>query len=601
MRSVKRPLCEDEAIPQRLRSNGLERFISTNSPDLVTRWTSGCSAMMESTPILFIQGSYSKVSSRDQEIARAKARSHAAKAAHRRRKKREEEEEEEEAEGGENREVLALTADSDTPSEVGTWRAQTPETRWDQYYHDKQHDGNQPDWAAQVARKMQLLTMLYKGNPDPFHALSADVTPRGSQIITFYRDIFLPSAYRSEKSRPSIRQAALADEWSHISDALLVECCLHGLMYAFLTVMAQLSPKDAYSMDLLALKAHSIKSLRHRMQENLAGDLALAHGVLFLYTADVLGAHYDEAAIHRNMLRVMLDDASKMKAVMAADYGFMARLMWLDLQCALSQMSSMLFDLEGWTNHMESPDLQAVGQALQPIEMGLKQDVIELFQTEPLRSIYIHFRHAAVIWLSADLFLQSMGTMVALWVQGWSQVNSARALKYYLELRTSLTETGSLVTKTYDPDEQEFSWTIQCCVTLTMVLVVGQAGNECIVGGSPVFPAYQMVYNELQDIMEVLYRSTDQGISAGKHQDLFLWALFTGAQYERRCTSKFPHPANSWFNRKFRSYAQQMGLAGWSAVKSRLVQFFFVEEIEPNGSRWVDSCFSLPSIDDIFW
>lgn len=532
---------------------------------------------MERTPILFIQGSYSKASSRDQEVARSKARSHAAKAAHRRRKKKEEEEEEREY--GER--SLALTSVSDTQSEAWTSRSGSPRTMWGQYY-----DHDQPDWPAQIAMKTQLLRILFKGNSDPFQALSADITPRGSQIITFYRDVFQPSAYRSEKSRPSIRQAALADEWSHISDALQVECCLHGLMLAFLTVIAQLSPKDAYSTDLLALKAHSIKSLRHRMQDNLPGDLALAHGVLFLYTADLFGGKYDEAAIHRNMLRAMLDQASKMKAVMAADHGFMVRLMWLDLQCALSQMSSMLFDLEGWTNHMESPDLLAVSEVLRPIEMGLKQDMIEVFQTEPLRSIYIQFRHAAVIWLSRDLFLQSMGAIVAMWVQGWSQINSARALKYYLGLRTSLTETGSLVTKKFHPEEQEFSWTIQCCVTLTMLLVIGEAGNECIVAGSPVFPAYQMVYNELQDIMEVLYRSTDQGINAGKHQDLFLWALFTGAQYERRCTSKFPRPSNAWFNRKFRSYTQQMRLAGWSAVKSRLTQFLFVDEIEPNGSRW---------------
>lgn len=525
---------------------------------------------MEKVQILFVPGPFSRTSSKDLELARSKARSHAAKAAHRKRKF-------ESRNGGER----TVTAWADSESEGGSL---SPISRT---YNEFEQEEDQRGWAEQVAMKTRLLTILYKGNSDPFQALSADITPRGSQIITFYRDVFQPSAYRSEKSRPSIRQSALADEWSHISDALQIECCLHGLMLAFLTVIAQLSPKDAYSKDLLALKAHSIRSLRHRMQDNLPGDLALAHGVLFLYTADLFGAKYEEANIHRNMLRAMLDEASRMKAYMSADHGFMVRLMWLDLQAALSQMSSIPFDLEGWTNHMESPDLLAVSEVLQPIEYGLKQDMTKVFRMEPLRSIYIQFRHAAAIWLSRDLFLQSMGSIVAMWVQGWTQINSAKALKHYLGLRKLLAETGSLVTKRFHQDGQEFSWTIQCCVVLTMLLVVGQAGNECLVAGSPVFPAYQMVYNELQDIMEVLYRSTSHGTEVHNHQDLFLWALFTGAQYERRCFRKFPYPSNAWFNGRFRSHAQQMGLSDWPAIKARLMHFLFVEEIEPSGKCWV--------------
>lgn len=213
---------------------------------------------------------------RDQELVRAAALSHAAKVSHQKRKARE----------AKNKDVILAGRQPITGAQ----------------HRERSGEGQK---LSEIV--LGPLTILKRGNSDPFQAVAITVTRRVNEILSFFRNSFLPAMYQSD-SETHYRSFSADSAWDLHRTTLYEECSGHAFVLIGLSIMGQVTnpESDALETEKLVLKGKLFSSLRGRMEKSADTDKAVLDSVMFLFAAEGIAGNFAQATMHGQILRTLL-------------------------------------------------------------------------------------------------------------------------------------------------------------------------------------------------------------------------------------------------------------------------------------------------------
>lgn len=538
---------------------------------------------------------------RERELTRAEALSHAAWMSHQRRPYV--------ANTGKTGKVIVLKRSQQSSKSKNAPSKSRPEGR------TARKDASSA--AASTYARPEPLSILNKGNSDPFQSAAANVTPRANQIIAFIRDVFLPANYMTD-SKAWIHRIAMQDEWTSSLFALQSECCAQGFLLAFLSCLVRMSPQNAYAQDHLELKAEATSALRRQIAKRKNDDLEVINSVMLLFGAETFLGNHRDAAIHGKMLQTLLKDmAQKEGGSTSIDQGLITRLLWFDFQLSQSHFTATIVDGK-WATEMLKPTFDLLDDAVDNVTPWLRNNLDDSITSKSMRSYFIRYRQAIWLWLSPhDLtFLGADGVTTSHWLLGRIYLAVSSLLNQYLHLRDFHMPRklrNSLTTKRHvrlPKNAEVASWGTKSFLILGFLLSLGLFGSECQIDrGSKqsLFPGLSRVLEDLRGVSGALMGSSifdqndlnaplstttkrpkdDRFLPTEVSQDACLWALFLGAWQEQKQSKSYPDPSRAWFNQKFRLVARRMGLSSWPWIRSRMERFAYFDGVEPDPSEWV--------------
>lgn len=439
------------------------------------------------------------------------------------------------------------------------------------------------------------VTILQGGNSDPFESLALRVTPRVNEVISFVRDYFLPASYVTD-SPAWIRAFGADKEWFDSVAVLRDECCARAFMLTYITIISNLTRNGELNLEKLDLKSKSAVTLRARIQESPVGDASVLTSVLFLFAAETFAGNHFEATIHGKTLRTLLYEKSQKEGSVSIEQGFLTRTLWYDVHLAESHMTRTIFDMDGWVIDTLGPTFKPVDKFLEPFSADFTRNLDRSLDSEPLRTIFVQYRQALWLWTQPNPVADEDGWAASHWVLGRSYINQGRLVNYFLDVRQTLGMMGhrrAISTFTPKSKYDELFWHTQSCLALGMLYFLAPLGGDPSISGQPLLPTCKTLLHHLRSTMAMVLRAwVDLGGESEhdllhEYKNAHLWALFLGAQGERRDSKTYPDATKAWFNRALGSFLSRISMSSWETVREKLMLFIYSDFIMPNGSDWV--------------
>jgi hypothetical protein len=174
-----------------------------------------------------------------------------------------------------------------------------------------------------------LLTILRKGNSDAFQARAIEISPQTHEIMSFFKDYFLPASYGTN-SGTWVQKFTAKEEWADSVACLNDKSCGLAFMLTYATIMSKISPKRN-TAKLLTLKSESFTAL----QANISGkhktdDIVVMTCVLFLFAAEAYAGNLAEATVHGKALRKLIEQKARKDGPGAIGPSLLTRAIWYD-------------------------------------------------------------------------------------------------------------------------------------------------------------------------------------------------------------------------------------------------------------------------------
>jgi hypothetical protein len=269
-----------------------------SSFETVSRLTGSTSGAKQSK-FFFVTHDQTKGAAKRTPKARSAALSHAAAVSHQRRR---------------NLRVKAWNSDEDTEEDP---------------LSEQERRHRESSSSSSEGQSPGLLTVLRKGNSDVFQAKAIEITPQTHEIMSFFKDCFLPASYGTDSGTWTQRLTA-KEEWAESVACLNDKSCGLAFMLTYTTVISKISPKKN-TAKLLTLKSESFAAL----QANISGkhktdDIAVMTCVLFLFAAEAYAGNLAEATVHGKMLRQLIEQKTRKDGPGAIGPSFLTRAIWYD-------------------------------------------------------------------------------------------------------------------------------------------------------------------------------------------------------------------------------------------------------------------------------
>ncbi|KIW97588.1 uncharacterized protein Z519_01172 [Cladophialophora bantiana CBS 173.52] len=196
---------------------------------------------------------------------------------------------------------------------------------WHKWRKQRRLDAR-PVVASEASRSHALVTpglisILQKGNSDPFNALAIHVTPRANQILTFFKHGYLPMVYQAVMgSEDAIRRIEALQNQGYRDGGLADEALL--------------------------LKHQRIKALRQELVKNRdsQSQSLILDSVSMLFRGALIAGDLDEAGLHAGTLRKLLERKYDREGVQ--DLGFLLRVLYQNKQLSVFRFSLSVLDAE---------------------------------------------------------------------------------------------------------------------------------------------------------------------------------------------------------------------------------------------------------------
>jgi hypothetical protein len=312
--------------------------------------------------LLFVDGFNLGKSTRARELESANRRAHAARFAHRRQKQQQ------------------VDVHEAVPRSAGkvvlSWEEEMSE--------DSQY-------CVTIQRKKydeKPLSLLREGNSDPFDSLAIVVTPQINEVMSFVRDVVIPSIFftpyfrrcaKGVQSEPTVMQnsrvissrGAIRD-WNLVKNSLHDECDAISCIAGLLSLMGHLTSESVGRNHLAALKmqGRAAELLRHtlarRNQGNLDSETQLAWRVFWLFRGECMLGDVAAARVHCKMLRHIAERGLQHGTF---DVQFLVFILYNDVDLAARTMRRTILDLEVWFPSVMAPTWTALEPLLPPLSM----------------------------------------------------------------------------------------------------------------------------------------------------------------------------------------------------------------------------------------
>lgn len=443
----------------------------------------------------------------------------------------------------------------------------------------------------QLSSRTKPTTILQKGNSDPFESLSITVTPKVNQVLSFFRDTYLPINYATQ-STTYYRSFGAHQEWDDGIALLSTESSAQAFVTAFLSLLAKLNPNRTSLMESLISRGRSYATLRSHIQKSTNDDPAILHSILFLYATEIFAGNSAQATIHGQTLRAHLLENIQEGRYHIVTTSTLVRALYFDSYFALSNVTRPIFTIDDWVTVHLKERFHGMEDLLEPIQPLFLMDLDEAIDCEFLRHVFNRFRLIMWIWTTPTAVASEDPTDVSQWLLTNAHMLKSKLLSYYLDLQPLIDENM----EHSDPPlvaDVGIVYCIRSCLALGMLCFLSPFGGDPIIGGRPVLGISETLLFHLQNVFHKILGSVAmpevpaECDRLSKYHNALLWALFTGAQAEQREPGCYDDSTNAWFNVAFKSFVKQIGLSTWDMVRSRLERFIYAEHLELDTSVWM--------------
>ncbi|KIW68617.1 hypothetical protein PV04_04551 [Phialophora macrospora] len=309
------------------------------------------------------------------------------------------------------------------------------------------------------------LTFLRRGNSDPFSSFSFAITARVNEVITFIRDIQLPTLYyspyfreatRFPSTRADVTQSpmgwistpAAVQSWKHIVQGLHDQCTALACLSTYLAMMVACGIKQSgymkYSLELRNKSSRMLRQSISRTDPAISGPLAqvtLLQQVFWHFYAEASARNLHAAVVHGRMLRKLMDDHPE-----AVTPHFFMLAMFVDIHLSSTHRRRLLFEYatfgprvyQGMWGGVDPYIHMLVGKETIPASpdgatVGTELD--SSVSLEPLRSLVIRRRQVVAL---EKLIVQAEGpgintTAIFFWIASHAYVDEGYFVTYYFD------------------------------------------------------------------------------------------------------------------------------------------------------------------------
>jgi hypothetical protein len=548
--------------------------------------------MMPQDKFAFIPGLPLRTSPRDQELVRATALSHTARVNHQRRKARE---------------ALQHAKQGSLLSPISRALVQAQSHGLHKKSGPASKTKDKPQEEQEYVNITGPLTILRKGNSDPFKSLAIAVTPRVNQVISFVKDVYLPAFYVTDTTTDTMtdtkfyRSIAAHNEWDEDIMVLSAESSAQSFIYAFLTAMGKFSHNDAFATDIYIAQRRSYNTLQARIQKYPHGDPVVLSSTIFLFAAEIFAGNIIQTTIHGKMLRAYLYERVQNEGFSAVKLSTWIHIVYYDSYFAQSQLHRPIFILESWVLDLAKQMSRPADKFMESIRSNFTSNLDDSLDHD-LRRIFVMFRQLVWCWAQPNPITKedSKSELSHLLLVQWIIINChllrAELVNYYINMQLLLEQKMTISTQS-SLSGNKLYWSTQCCLALGLVLFVQPTGGNPIISGQELHRITEKLLMRLQTTVSLMLRTslTVDSNMMQKYENAHLWVLFVSAQAEQMHSKDYLDPLEAWFNVAFGSLARRMCLFTWPMVRGRLERFFYHDALEPHPSTWVPKSLHVTS------
>ncbi|KAJ9610249.1 hypothetical protein H2200_005026 [Cladophialophora chaetospira] len=435
------------------------------------------------------------------------------------------------------------------------------------------------------ARKSSVSALsppVLKGNSDPFSVYAVEITPQVNELLTFYRDLFIPSVYHTGPQGWKLSKVANA-EWRRRMDGLRDK----GNALTFLARQARIASiatrNSKLGLEALSFSAKSTSELRTRLEKDGTIDSAVYWHISLLWGIEILMRNFKGAIVHGKMLNSLLRNQSVSGNV---DLTMLRAVLYNDAHLLCMTMQPSVFDYETWIPNTCKPLRLLAEKHMPSLAEPQKEALDPTIEGDFLKSVVTERRQHTSIWAQYPDLSGSVSTAVDAWLSMKCHMHVGQMVKHFLKCMQEADR--SL------PSTQGYLYA-QAYLSLAILYSTRTIrAGFMMVCGVEIHDSQRMLLGKLR---EALYRAEvfEDDVDRLIYRNAKLYALFIGAQAERTLPLDRRTDDYGWFNNELVSLAKQMELSEWSDGKEILQGFLYVDRIQPNGSQWWGKTLISPS------
>lgn len=433
------------------------------------------------------------------------------------------------------------------------------------------------------AATAQTLTVLHKGNSDPFNALSVPIDARVASMIAYAIDVHLPVLSRQLHSRwwgvrfAAQDRAVEAQEMAEMVSFLHDECTAYSYLARIIAVLIKDFGRTDLVPESLFLRAKSMALLRTRLANpHVLADPRTSIYLLLFLTTEVYSGNFEAAACHAKMIAYLLQQGT-----IPVDNWYLFKAIRYDVERACFSLSRSAIDLEVWVPQQLAP-LYLNLTAKMPKEV-LHEAVgkrIDTSVTNPvMRSILTEVSHCSTVF-ALTLRDQAFATRETIfYLRCRVSVCMGRLVNHYVDSVTLLERNQRRNVHVLRAAKVEAYMSLALLFMIRCRTKIDTWPDN--IDRVAIFSANREILGKLRCLL-----GRDEGNSERQYARIKLAALFVGAWAEQVRSSSISRPETEWFNVRLAAHAVRMGLQSWKDVREVLLSFHCNETMLPDGSTW---------------
>lgn len=418
-------------------------------------------------------------------------------------------------------------------------------------------------------------TVLGNGNSDPFGVFPVKIGAQENEVITFYRDVFLPAQYGMPLRIPNLDRLRQRD-WEDCMNGFLDKGIAHGSLARWGQMLSRCSPrlqKVASEHQYRSVQVLREKINRGQSLQTFSNYLHINQ----LFSAETIGRNLPGAIVHGTMLRRMFEQAWNEGTL---DYKLLLWQVHNDIQTSTIFLVRPIFDVDGflpmvyapiWT--AAAPDMPLLDDTNDDLDPSIEGSLVDAFKN--MRKFW-----ALCIVLEQQGKNESASNAVMTWCNNSQElILIGRLINHYHNVQQLLSQQINRSLKN--------RMLVQQYLAVAAAYLAKSLNLNPVILGVPMFDARPALLPALRRALEDSEQLSTKA-HRRKYMNARLWALYVGALAEQSHLKPGYHSCKRWFNIRLAEQAIAMNLFTWDRVKQVLLGFLYNERIAPDGSLWFE-------------
>jgi hypothetical protein len=428
---------------------------------------------------------------------------------------------------------------------------------------------------ATQSQTTTLTTFLGKGNSDPFGVYPVKIGAQENEVITFYRDVFLPAQYGMSLRIPNLDRLRKRD-WEDCMNGFSDKGIAHGSLARWGQMLSRCNPR----LQKVAVE-HQYRSLQVlREKLNRGQSLQTFDNYLHinqLYSAETIGRNLHGATVHGRMLRKMFEQAWNEGTL---DYKLLLWQVHNDIQTSAIFLVRPIFDVDGFLPTVYAPIWTAAAPDMPPLDNT--NDDLDPSIEGPLVDLFKNIRKfwALCVILEQQGKNESASNALMTWCNNSQELISiGRLINHYHDVQQLLSQQTNQSLKN--------RMLVQQYLAVAAAYLAKSLNLNPVILGVPMFDARPALLPALRRALEDSEQLSTEA-HCRKYMNARLWALYVGALAEQSHLKPGHDSRKGWFHVHLAEQAIAMNLFTWDTVQHVLLGFLYNDRVAPDGSLWFE-------------